>query len=446
MKPNFPIRALLAAAAMLLHQAATAADIELRLHGSNTLGAKLAPDLLEAYARASGFQDVKRIETAPAEYQVTGLDEEGRSFAGTVKAHGTNTGFADLMSGRADVWMASRVASVEEAASSTALGDLHSVEQEHVIALDGLAIAVHPGNPINRLSVSQVAAAFTGKVDNWSQLGGPDRPIKLYARDANSGTFDSFKSMVLTNGGQVAASALRFESSSELERAVAADPAALGFVGLSSLKTAKALALFEGSTLPLEPNALSVATEEYLLSRRLYFYTTSTARPEVRAFIEFALAQEGQSVAANLGFIAQRIFVAKETPVPGNPPGYYDVVASADRLSLNFRFRPRSSVLDSRALRDINRLSDFMKEPGNRHKQLRLAAFGVHDGQGSPFLVLFSVNDRVDHIAQMLGNKGVATRMSRGFIDGKSSVAAGARPLESAPNERVEVWLYDPKA
>jgi len=421
------------------------ADVHLRLHGSNTLGSKLAPSLLETYAQARGFQDVVSAETAPAEFTVSGQHADGSRFLGVVKAHGTNTGFEDLLAGRADLWMASRAATDAEAAAGAAIGALHSISQEHVVALDGLAIAVHPDNPVHALSVANVRDAFTGKIVNWSQLGGADRPIKLYARDTNSGTFDSFKSMVLDQGASLTPSAKRFESSTALEKAIAADPDSLGFVGFSFIASAKSLAVFEGATRPLEPDALSVATEDYLLSRRLYFYNGAAASADAVAFIEFVLGAGGQAVAAQVGFVSQNIFIAEQAPPDGQPTGYYDLAQASERLSLNFRFRPQSSVLDSRALRDIDRLSLFMAEPSNRNKQLRLAAFGTQIGDGASIMALFSVNDRVDHIAQLLGIKGVATYMSRGFVGG-IPVAPVDRADGRARNERVEVWIHDPKA
>ncbi len=394
----------------------------------------------------AGSSDVAQRETAPAEFTITAHHADGSDFIGVVQAHGTNTGFADLKSGSADIWMASRAATQVEAQDATAIGDLHTAAQEHVVALDGLAIAVHADNPVSALSLAQVRAAFAGEVHNWRELGGADRPIVLYARDDKSGTFDSFKAMVMVDGASLAPAARRFESSSELEQAIAQDPSALGFVGFAYLQKARALAVFDGPTLPLQPNALSIATEDYLLARRLYFYTAAVTSPTVRDFIEYALGAAGQTTVTTTGFVSQNIFLAQATPAAGNPKTYYDVVSSAQRLSLNLRFRPQSSVLDSRALRDIDRLSAFMKDPSNRRKQLRLAAFGTPSGSASQYMVLLNANDRVDQIAQMLGTKGISTSMSRGFVGGAPVVPPSERPELNVRNERVEVWIVDPKA
>jgi phosphate transport system substrate-binding protein len=422
---------------------AHAESISIRLHGSNTIGARLGPDLLSAHARSLGFRGVSQTETAPQEFRIEGRRDDGATFVGIVQAHGTNTGFADLVAGKSDLWMASRAANDQEAIGARPIGQLHSVQQEHVIALDGLAIIVNAANPVDELSIDQIRAAFAGRINDWSQLGGKPGPIRLYGRDENSGTFDSFKAMVMSDGALIDANARRFESSPGLDAAVAADPSALGFVGFSHVAKSKALAVRAGTTAPLRADALSIATEDYLLARRLYLYSAAAMPPAIAAFVEFVQSSAGQQVVAQAGFVAQDIFVAQVNPLPGNPDSYYDVIADAERLSLNFRFRPQSAMLDSRALRDIDRLSNFMKLPENREKQLRLAAFGFTDTK-SPMMTVFTVNDRVDYLSQILASHGVPTHMSRGFVGG-AAVAPIDRAESRARNERVEVWLVDRK-
>lgn len=423
---------------------AQAETISIRLHGSNTLGSKLGPSLLEAYARDQGFTDVERSETAPLEFRVAGRRADGSQFVGVVKAHGTNTGHADLVSGAADIWMASRAVTADEDARAQVIGKLRTPPQEHVVALDGLAIIVHPDNPIGEIRVDQVRDAFSGRVSDWSQLGGKAGPIRLYGRDDKSGTFDSFKAMVLTDGATLTADTKRFESSGDLEKSVAQDSAAIGFVGFSYIATAKPLAVMANGTLPLKPDALSVSTEDYLLARRLYFYTPREASARVREFVEFVLSADGQSVVADTGFVAQTLFVARAQPVPGNPDDYYDITGDAERMSMNFRFSPASSILDSRALRDIERLSRFMSQPENQRKEVRLAAFSP-SGARAPMMTLLTLNDRIDHISQLLAVRGVRMSQSRSFVNA-AMVAPSDRVDGKVRNERVEVWVADPQA
>ncbi len=423
---------------------AAAQDIEIRLHGSNTLGSQLGPELLEAYARSKGFVGASRQTTAPEEYRIEGRNASGQRFVGLVKAHGTNTGYADLVSGAADIWMASRPAKASEIEQASAIGDLGAVEQEHVVALDGLALIVHPDNPVDTITVSTARAMFTGAINDWSQVGGRPGVITRYGRDDKSGTFDSFKAMILSDGSSLAGNTQRFESSEALERAVAADPGAIGFVGFSYVSGSKLLAVNEGATLPLKPDRMTVATEDYLLARRLFFYASNSANEQTRRFLDFVHSRDGQAVVDKVGFVAQNIFVGNSQPLAGQPDDYYDMVAEASRLSLNLRFRPRSSTLDSRALRDLDRLREFMADPGNRGMQLRLAAFGVPEGNSSKVMTLLTINDRVDHVSQMLAAKGIPIHRSR-IIVGGANVAPTDKPETRERNERVELWLVAPK-
>ena len=185
-----------------------------------------------------------------------------------------------------EAWMASRAVTADEVAQAQSIGNLQSPQQEHVVALDGLAIIVHPDNPVGELRVDQLRDAFAGRIHDWAQLGGKPGPITLYGRDDKSGTFDSFKSMVLSDGAMLEAGTRRFESSSDLEQAVAKDTSALGFVGFSYIAASKPLAVLASGTLPLKPDALSVSTEDYLLARRLYFYTAREAPAQAIEFVE----------------------------------------------------------------------------------------------------------------------------------------------------------------
>src|SRR5690606_20006985 len=156
------------------------------------------------------------------------------------------------------------------------------------------------------LSVDDVAAIFSGRVRDWAELGGRSGAIRLHARDDKSGTWDSFKSMVL-GSVPLDAAAARYESTAELSDKVASDPAAIGFVGLSSGRNAKLLAIYDGSSRAMLPNKLTVATEDYALSRRLFLYTWEQVKPAVGEFMQFALSDAGQEVVADTGFVSQEV-------------------------------------------------------------------------------------------------------------------------------------------
>ncbi len=433
------ILTLMLAALAATSGAAHAAAERLRLHGSNTIGAKLAPALVRAWAEDRGFSAV--AERRSGESYAIDLVAEGDTIRVEIEAHGTSTGYADLVAGRADIWMASRPATPQEiGAAESSHGRLDAPEHEHVIALDGLAILVHPDNPLAALSIDAVARTFRGGIRDWSELGGVRGAIVIHARDDRSGTFDTFKTIVL-RGAALDPRAKRYESSDQLAAAVAADRNAIGFVGLASVGNAKALAISESGTRPLAPDRLAVATEDYALSRRLFLYHGRGATPLARDLVEFALGAAGQRVAERTGFVAQEIRAlagARRDDIAGE---YAQLTRGARRLSVNFRFSAAESFFDGKALRDVERLLTFLRRPDQAHCELML--FGFADGnESNPVQAIVLSNDRADYVAATLAERGVAARRIRG-MGHAAPVASDATAYGRARNRRVEVWIRD---
>ena len=109
------------------------------------------------------------------------------------------------------------------------------------MALDGIAMIVHPGNPVAKLSMAQVKDIYLGKIKNWSQLGGPNTPIVIISRDTNSGTYETFEGKVM-KGEKIAKNCEYVGSNGAIRQRVQSTPAALGYVGIGFLdNTVKAL-------------------------------------------------------------------------------------------------------------------------------------------------------------------------------------------------------------
>ena len=276
------------------------------MHGSNTVGSQLAPDLLEAYGKSVGLPDTTREPGANLEEQTLTMrsGESARKIVAEVQAHGSATAFTSLLAKKADIGMASRAAQDPEvkAIKDAGLGDLRDTSNEHVISLDGVLVIVHRDNPVQALTLAQVADLFTAKTTNWSAVGGPDRSVSVYSRDEKSGTFDTFRALAL-KGAKPMAGARLFELSDDLSDAVAADPGGIGFVGFAYLRSARAMTIAGECGLPAPPREFLVKTEEYPLSRRLYFYSMNDASPLVRDFLVFTASAAAQLVVTNAGFI-----------------------------------------------------------------------------------------------------------------------------------------------
>lgn len=418
-----------------------AAPVKLRIHGSNTIGAELAPALVERFLARRGASDVRRVPGARAEemrIEATLPGSEGR-IAIELAAHGSGTAFTDLADGRADVGAASRPVRDEEIRKLAALGDFSSPAAEHVIGLDGVAIIVHPANPLRSLSREQVAKLFAGEIRDWAELGGRPGPVHIYARDERSGTWDTFQSLVLGKAYPLSPEAQRFESSPELSDRVATDAGGIGFIGLPYVRMARALAIGDGNAVPSAPSPFTVATEDYPLSRRLFFYLAPTGDNRMaRELVEFALENDGQQVVEAHGFISQRVAPQRVALSPNAPKEYESLTRDALRLSVNFRFRPGSGLLDGKAQRDLRRVTDYLAQAENRSRQVLL--FGFTDARGSPEQNLRLSQQRAQEIARELQARGIQTRVVRGFGPA-NPVAADDSPSGQERNRRVEIWV-----
>jgi glucose/mannose transport system substrate-binding protein len=271
-----------------------ARQLALRLHGSNTIGKELAPTLCEDFLKYEGATSVQRKPGAredEIDIEAVLPGESPELLVFEIQAHGSKTAFEDLASGKCDVGMSSRQIKPDEAqqCALAGLGNMFSPACENVLGLDGIAVLVSKSNPINALTKQQIADIFTGKITDWSQVGGNSGPIYLYAPDENSGTFDTFKSLVL-GARALSPRASRFEDNAKLSDAVAVDTNGIGFAGKSFMRGSKSLAVSEAGAKPLLPTTFTVATGDYLFSRRLFLYMPADPQNKwTRKFVEFAL-------------------------------------------------------------------------------------------------------------------------------------------------------------
>jgi phosphate transport system substrate-binding protein len=455
------------------------AEGQLRIHGSNTIGAQLMPNLLEAFAADSRLSGIEVTESTISEEKTIkfGGAETDRQIVVDLHSHGTATAFTDLAARAADLGMASRKVKQQErdAVQRAGRGDLFVPGQENVIALDGLAIIVNRTNPIASLQLNEITEIFSGAVTNWSKLGGSHGPINLYSRDEKSGTFDTFNELVL-RGRPLARGARLFQDSRELSNSVANDPNAIGFIGLAYIGDAKPLnvGVACGITAPLgvsgsasdtrqwhQQSEFGIGTEEYPLSRRLYIYRPSDAGRLADDLVNFAISAKAQPVVAAADFVnlspklADRSYGEVRSRTAANAYGNADdgldnkqasqlgselrgIFAASNRLSITFRFQNNSDALDSRAEADIGRLVQWSKESENSGRHVVLVGYSSSVGSFGPNVTL--ARSRANIVAQRLRDRGVQPARVLG-VGPISAVACNAEEAGQALNRRVEVWV-----
>lgn len=174
----------------------------------------------------------------------------------------------------------------------------------HPVAWDALAVIVNKDNPVNNLTTAQIKAIYLGKITNWKDVGGPDAPIRLYARQGRiSGVGYAIRQYIFQDSGIDFKTNFMVRSSGPLEKAVEQDPLAMGITGVSSARKRKVKIInFDGKS----PTYENVKDGKYGLYRPLYLVTTASASKEVKAFIAYAVSPQGRQILRDNGTVPYR--------------------------------------------------------------------------------------------------------------------------------------------
>lgn len=224
----------------------------------------------------------------------------------SVTGGGSGTGIAAMINGTVDIANASRKMKPEEITAAEAR-DIHPVE--FVVALDAIAVVVHPSNPVDGLTLQQISDIYTGKITNWSQVGGEDRPIVLLSRESNSGTYLYFLENVVRLGDResdllFSPEALLMPSSEGISAEVRQNPNAIGYDGLGYVTPDQkviAVAREPGGPYVL-PSVETVNDGSYPISRPLFMYTAGEPTGVIKEYLEWILT-DGQALVPELGFV-----------------------------------------------------------------------------------------------------------------------------------------------
>lgn len=262
-----------------------------------------ASDSQAQYIENKGSDTIVNLALAWAERYQAARPEVRISVTGG----GSGTGIAALINGTVDLANASRQIKQEEIDKAQANG----VEPlEHIIARDAIAVIVNPENPVSELTLQQISDIYSGKIRNWQELGGDDRPIVRLSRETNSGTHVYFLETVLRLGKSddktlFSTDTLLLPSSEGIIAEVRQNPNAIGYDGLGyvphDLKTI-AIATAAGEPYVL-PAIATVNDKSYPIARDLYMYTDGEPSGIVREYLEWILSDEAQQIVVELGFV-----------------------------------------------------------------------------------------------------------------------------------------------
>ena len=223
-----------------------------------------------------------------AEILAQEFNKTPRPFVVDVQGGGSTAGLQAVANGVADVGMCSRDLKPEEAAQFTATA----------FAQDGLAVVVHPSNPVQNLSLRQVAGLFAGDLVNWKQAGGEDRPVRLITREEGSGTRGAFQELVM-HQALISPKAMVQDSNGSVRAVIARDPGGIGYISLGLVdESVKALRI--GGVTPTREH---VKDKSYALVRPFLFIVKGEPADAARKFIDYVVGPEGQKLLEEEGLI-----------------------------------------------------------------------------------------------------------------------------------------------
>ena len=209
----------------------------------------------------------------------------------TYNPTGSGSGIQAVSEGRCDIGLASRGLKDDEKSSGLTAT---------VLAYDGIAVVVSPENPVSDLTIEQIADIYTGKITNWSEVGGNDAEIVLIGREAGSGTRDGFES--ITGTEEACQYRQELTSTGDVIATVSQNPNAIGYASLSAVKeSVKALSV--GGVAPSED---TVKDGSYLIQRPFVLVTKDgvTLSPAAQAFFDYATSAEAAPIIAQAGAVA----------------------------------------------------------------------------------------------------------------------------------------------
>ncbi|HNX04127.1 MAG TPA: phosphate ABC transporter substrate-binding protein [Opitutales bacterium] len=264
------------AVALAAMTVAASAEQTLVIKGSDTLGAKLVPQLKEQF----------RIAHPDVNFEIA--------------AEGSSTGISAIISSTADIGMSSRPVSKQELAQAQANGvDMKSI----IVAFDGIAVIVNEANPMEDLTLDQVRQIFTGQVEDWTAVGGMPGSISVYTRNTASGTYKDFQKMAM-HSEDYATSSQKMAGNEQIASEVAKNPNGIGYVGLAYIDMPGVKVIRVNGSLPSRE---SIRAGKYPYAREtFYLINANKPNPLAQQFVDFTLSDEGQKIVDAVHFVPIR--------------------------------------------------------------------------------------------------------------------------------------------
>ena len=441
----------------------TAYVAEVRISGEAEATQILMPTLLEAFASRHGYGALRKIAADGSEAYSLIEKASGRESARfMLRTTSSSEAFADLFAQEADVAISAREANVAEVdlGRDAGVGQINSGSQSRVLALDALVPVVAPGNPVTRISLTDLARVLSAEISNWQELGGVDAPILLHLPDQQLALSAVAREIMMSDPSQTFL-AKRHKSIADLVDAVAGDPFALGIATLSEPGNTKVLPLTDACGFLAVASAEGLKTEDYPLTAPMFLYLPQRRLPAVgRDFLRFLQSPAAQYSIRRAGFSDQRL---TETPIrqQGNRLSnsiraagpevelavLQEMVTTLDgfsRLSVGFRFDGGSATLDAQSRSNIGLLAQAIETGLYDGRNVLLVGFSDGDGEANANRRLSlqrAASVRVELIKEAATADFSRTQLDVLGFGEAMPMACDDTDWGRRINRRVEVWV-----
>ena len=437
----------------------------LSFSGAASMIELLMPALLEGFALREGY-GVRREPLDDSHFEYLIFDRQTGRDLGRFRFRSTNSdeGFADLLANEADIALSLREIRAEELvrAREAGFGDLRARGRFRVLALDAVVPIVPGSMPLDRISTADLARVFSGQITQWADIGGPDAPISLHLRNADSGLMQAAVDKLLGAVDlELAASVERHDSDLALALAVVADPFGIGLASAAETGLARRLALSGDCGFALRASRQNVKTEDYPLTAPMFLYLPARRLPKLaREFLFYTQSMPAQLVIRRAGFVD---LAPEAIPLAGQGERFANAIAQAgpevgldelkrmvatlgrmQRLTTTFRFEAGSIRLDAQSRSNVEQLASRLEDGTYDGRHLMFVGFS--DGDGGAASNLSIAQRRAETVRQAVTNAAEIADFSQVELSVDSFGEAMPMACDDSAwgrqvNRRVEVWL-----
>lgn len=426
---------------------------------------RVVPTILQLYAKASG-QTGKwspRQADGSRAYNV-GVSGEREGLRVELQADDPISAVVGVLAGDADIAVLPAELTKEELAAvaakvpgavgrprAAAAGSQEEVPAKIAIELtrlgpSGAVVIVNAENPIEKLTYEQVSGIFSGKITDWSQVGGPHRRIRVHSLAEHSGLKGIAKRTVL-KGSDLMLSAYQVDTLSELAEIVSTDPTAIGLTEAASVGDTKALKIIDQCGTARAPDEFTLKLQSYPMSDTFAIYTLPNANTQTKEFRGFLKSDLAQSLLKSRGMPNDRVVAVRSPGLSikteaGTGAGSANASTEQDpieRVSTVFGFASGSVTPMDGADKKIDGLKMFLE--GRDKERRRIAVVGFSDAIGTLDQNIAVSSARARSIQSLLSQQGIKAEKILA-LGPMFPIACEVDPGGAELNRRVEIWLY----